>query len=113
VPVGVERFQRERLLQARKARGLTAISLADLAGLGQATISQYEKGTQKPRQENLDKLANLLNVPPSFFLQPVTIEKRLQPGPEMTHSFGYGQFAFFQFSPGYNEINLTWLTQVT
>jgi len=75
VPVGVERFQKERLLQARKARGLTAISLADMAGLGQATISQYEKGTQKPRQENLDKLADLLNVPSAFFLQPVSIEK--------------------------------------
>lgn len=75
MPVGVEGFQKERLLQARKARGLTAISLADLAGLGQATISQYEKGIQKPRQENLDKLAELLNVPPSFFLRPVSIDE--------------------------------------
>lgn len=75
MPVGVAGFQKERLLQARKARGLTAISLADMAGLGQATISQYEKGAQKPRQENLDKLAELLNVPPSFFLKPLSIEK--------------------------------------
>ena len=67
MPVGVEGFQRERLIQARRARGLTAISLADMAGLGQATISQYEKGAQKPRQQNLDKLAELLNVPPGFF----------------------------------------------
>lgn len=75
MPVGVEGFQKERLTQARQARGLTAISLADMAGLGQATISQYEKGTQNPRQENLDKLAGLLNVPSSFFLQSVSIEK--------------------------------------
>ena len=75
MPVGVEGFQKGRLTQARQARGLTAISLADMAGLGQATISQYEKGTQNPRQENLDKLAELLNVPSSFFLQPVDVEK--------------------------------------
>lgn len=75
MPVGVEGFQKDRLVQARKARGLTAISLADMAGLGQATISQYEKGAQKPRQENLDKLAELLNVPPAFFLKPLDIEK--------------------------------------
>lgn len=75
MPVGVDGFQRERLIQARRARGLTAISLADMAGLGQATISQYEKGTQKPRQQNLDKLAELLNVPPGFFLQPLVVAK--------------------------------------
>ena len=75
MPVGVVGFQKERLTQARKARGLTAISLADMAGLGQATISQYEHGTQKPRQNNLDRLAELLNVPVSFFLRPLTTEK--------------------------------------
>lgn len=72
MPVGVEGFQKERLTQARTARGLTAISLADMAGLGQATISQYERGIQKPRQENLDNLAKLLGVPPGYFLKPVT-----------------------------------------
>ena len=75
MPVGVEGFQKERLTQARTARGLTAISLADMAGLGQATISQYEKGPQKPRQENLDNLAKLLGVPVSFFLRPVTEDR--------------------------------------
>lgn len=75
MPVGVEGFRKERLTQARQARGLTAISLADMAGLGQATISQYEKGTQNPRQENLDKLAELMNVPSSFFLRSVEVEK--------------------------------------
>ena len=75
MPVGVEGFQKERLTQARTARGLTAISLADMAGLGQATISQYEKGPQKPKQENLDKLAELLGVPAGYFLKPVTVER--------------------------------------
>lgn len=75
MPVGVEGFRKERLTQARTARGLTAISLADMAGLGQATISQYEKGPQKPRQENLDNLAKLLGVPSGFFLKPVTVAR--------------------------------------
>ena len=75
MPVGVEGFQKERLIQIRKARGLTAISLADMAGLRQPTISQYEKGKQNPRQENLDNMATVLNVPVSFFLRSIDVEK--------------------------------------
>ena len=75
MPVGVEGFQKERLIQIRKARRLTAISLADMAGLRQPTISQYEKGKQNPRQENLDNMANVLNVPVGFFLRPIDVDK--------------------------------------
>ena len=72
---GVTGFQNDRLVQGRRARGLTAVSLADMIDVSPATISQYEKGTQKPRQEVLDRLAVVLNVPPAFFLQPVSIVK--------------------------------------
>lgn len=75
MPVGIAGFNKERLTQARNARGLTAISLADMTGVSQSTISLYEKGAQKPKQETLDRLARVLNVPVSFFLSDVPIEK--------------------------------------
>ena len=73
--VGVLGFRSARLTQARNARGLTAVSLADMIDVSPSTISLYEKGTQKPRQEMLDRLSSVLNVPPGFFLQTVSIVK--------------------------------------
>ena len=73
--VGVTGFISDRLVQARRARGLTAASLSDMIDVARSTISQYEKAVQKPRQEVLDRLATVLNVPTAFFLQPVSIVK--------------------------------------
>jgi Zn-dependent peptidase ImmA (M78 family)/DNA-binding XRE family transcriptional regulator len=73
--IAVSSFSKDRLTQVRNARGLTAVSLADMIDVSQSTISLYEKGTQKPRQEILDRLARVLNVPPSYFLRPVLITK--------------------------------------
>ena len=73
--VGVSGFSNERLIQARNARGLTAVSLADIINVAPSTISLYEKGTQKPRQQLLDSLSKALNLPPAFFLQAVSIAK--------------------------------------
>lgn len=65
---GVNNFVGNRLTQARKARGLMAVSLADMVGVSQTTISLYEKGVQKPKQETVELLSNILNVPNGFFL---------------------------------------------
>ena len=73
--VPVASFNNERLVQARNARGLTAVSLADMVEVSPSTISLYEKGSQKPRQEVLDRLARVLNLPPPFFLRPVPVKK--------------------------------------
>ena len=73
--VGVSSFSSERLIQARHARGLTAVSLADMIDVSPSTISLYEKGTHKPRQEVLDRLCGVLNLPPAFFLQAISIMK--------------------------------------
>ena len=73
--VGVPTFSGERLIQARQARGLTAVSLADMVDVSPTAISLYERKAQKPRQEVLDRLASVLNVPAPFFLQPVSIVK--------------------------------------
>ena len=73
--VAVSGFKGTRLLQARNARGLTAVSLADMVDVSPSTISLYEKGTQKPRQEILDRLSRVLNLPTAFFLREIQIEK--------------------------------------
>jgi len=66
-------FVGERLAQARRARGLTAVSLAELLGVSSATISQLEHGKQSPRPELFERLAAKLNVPASFFTQPISL----------------------------------------
>jgi len=78
MPVGVDIFNNERLLQARKARGLTAVRLSAIADVSSASISLYEKGTQKPQQDILDRLAKALNVPVSFFFNEINIDKPKQ-----------------------------------
>lgn len=72
---GISGFQPLRLIQAREAREMTAIALAEIVGVSPATISQYENGHQKPRQDTLDGLARSLNVQTEFLLRPVVTEK--------------------------------------
>src|SRR5688500_7643547 len=66
-------FVAGRLRQAREARGLSLVALADLAGVSSAAISQYEKGQHTPRPETFELLAKRLNLPPTFFLRPEVI----------------------------------------
>lgn len=68
---GIPSFQGERLAQARRARGLTGVSLAEIVSAKAASISNYEQGSTKPPSEMVDKLANALNVPNTFFMRPV------------------------------------------
>lgn len=75
VSVGVKAFNGERLTQARNARGLTAVCLADMVDVSPATISLYEKGTRKPRQALLDRLSCVLNVRAEFFLRAIPMER--------------------------------------
>lgn len=65
------RFVSTRLVQARRARGLSAVSLAELIEVSAATISQYEHGKQAPRPDLMERLASCLNVPPAYFLHQV------------------------------------------
>ena len=74
--VGVANFIGERLSQLRKARGITSGNLADMVGISQPAISQYEKGTHLPKQEIVDSLANVLNVPVGFFSKPLRNRKQ-------------------------------------
>ncbi len=69
--LGTPGFKGQRLEQAREARGLTAIALAEMLGVKSANISQYEHGKQSPSRAVLEKLAQVLNLPTAFFLKPL------------------------------------------
>lgn len=65
---GVPGFYPERLVEARSARGLTQIALADLSGRTSSSISRWEAGDQLPEMDALQAVARGLNLPLSFFL---------------------------------------------
>lgn len=67
---GTPGFNGERLTEARLARGMSAVDLAQLVGVTPQSISQYEKNKQTPRTDVLDALAFRLNMPRSYFLRP-------------------------------------------
>lgn len=53
----------DRLNEALAARNMKPSELARLSGVNEGAISQYRKGQYKASQQNLEKLANALNVP--------------------------------------------------
>lgn len=52
----------DNLKTIRKARGLTMKQLADLIGLTESSISQYEAGRRQPDNEGLLRLAEALDT---------------------------------------------------
>ncbi|PWY54605.1 LexA family transcriptional repressor [Legionella qingyii] len=58
-----------RLLEARKAKGLTLKELGDLAGgLKQTRLTNWEQGTRAPGPEEIKQLAHALDVSPAFLM---------------------------------------------
>lgn len=53
----------ENIKRIREERGMTQKQLADKVGISGAFMSLIEKGTNKPSDENLKKIANALDVP--------------------------------------------------
>ena len=69
------KFHPEALTAARVAAGLSVVSLADKAGVGQATIYAIERGhVDSPRQDVLSKLAAALGVDWQVFFAPSLLE---------------------------------------
>ena len=58
----------ERMIAARKARGLNQTELAKLAGLQPAAIGHFEKNRRKPSFANVRALAKALNVSSDYLL---------------------------------------------
>ena len=68
--IGTPGFIGNRLIEAREARGLTAVSLSQMVEISPATISHYEHGRQTPQPEILERLSRVLNCPLKLFLNP-------------------------------------------
>lgn len=69
MPPGLAGFNGARLREAREARLLTGVSLAEIAGVTSPMISQYEHGKKTPQSEVLERIAGGLNLPVPFFFQ--------------------------------------------
>ena len=52
----------ERLKELRKQAKLTQVELAGKLGIVQSSYADWERGKKKPTQENLVKIAQVLNV---------------------------------------------------
>jgi Zn-dependent peptidase ImmA (M78 family)/transcriptional regulator with XRE-family HTH domain len=56
-----------RLMLARQRRGLTRVALSRASSVSERSLQGYENGTQQPGREIVNKLADTLRFPPSFF----------------------------------------------
>ena len=56
----------ERLHEIRIEKGISQDKLADMIGVSQTSIYQWEKGTRKPKSEQIIKLAKALDVSTSY-----------------------------------------------
>jgi Zn-dependent peptidase ImmA (M78 family)/DNA-binding XRE family transcriptional regulator len=72
---GTPDFIGARLKEAREARKLTAISLAELVGITRQAISQYENDLQSPRPDVLAKISAILGLPEKYFRTTLTISE--------------------------------------
>ena len=52
----------ERLKELRKQAHLTQVELAKRLGIGQSSYADWERGKKNPTQENLIRLAQILDV---------------------------------------------------
>lgn len=55
--------------QLLKDRGLTAYKVAADTGIATATLTEWKKGTYKPKVDKLMVLAKYFGVPIEFFLE--------------------------------------------
>lgn len=59
-----------RLSEARELRGYTVAEFAEKIGVTRQAVYKYEGGTQRPNNELMDKIVEVLNFPLSFFMKP-------------------------------------------
>ncbi len=73
--LGTPSFVGARLREAREARGLTAVTLAELLGVTRAAVSLWETGNASPHPDIMHKIADKLKLPVPFFLMPFSETK--------------------------------------
>jgi Zn-dependent peptidase ImmA (M78 family)/transcriptional regulator with XRE-family HTH domain len=64
-------FVGDRLIEARKARGISATDLADMVGVTPQSISKYENGHQSPKLDVVFSMATVLKFPCDYFLRAI------------------------------------------
>lgn len=65
-------FVGARLREAREARGITAIALAQRIGVSRQVISQYENGLATPSPDVMERITQQLDLPVAFFRRPIS-----------------------------------------
>ena len=65
------------LRQLREKRGLSQTGLADLVGLKQVTISQYENGSRRPDLVKSKRLADALGISLDDFFRLDTFQNEI------------------------------------
>ena len=63
----------ERFEQLLEERNLTAYKVAMDTGIATATLTEWKKGTYKPKVDKLLVLAKYFGVPLEYFLEPVEV----------------------------------------
>ncbi|HEM3438617.1 helix-turn-helix transcriptional regulator [Streptococcus suis] len=58
----------ERLKELRKKANFTQVEVAEKLGISQPAYASWERGAKKPTQENLVKIAQVLNVSVDYLL---------------------------------------------
>ena len=62
----------KKLKRLLEERNITQTKLAEMLNCRQSIISRWIKGiSANPKKETIDKLANALNVPPSYFIEEI------------------------------------------
>lgn len=69
--IGTPTFVGDRLKEAREARGLTCVLLAERLGVTRSSVSNYENGIQTPSPEVLHQLSTVLRMPTHFFMRKI------------------------------------------
>lgn len=73
--LGTPGFIGARLREAREARGLSAMSLAEILGLTRAAVSSYELAGKSPSPEVMSRISGVLKMPVSYFRYPMPQRK--------------------------------------
>ena len=64
-----------RIKEAREAKHLTQNELVKLSGVSRASLQLYEADKGNITLENLEKIANALNIDITFFVSPSNVSK--------------------------------------
>jgi transcriptional regulator with XRE-family HTH domain len=65
-----------RLVAARKGAGLSQVKLAELAGLSQSAVADYEVGRSQPSLRVMERIAKALDVEMSFLTHANPVKER-------------------------------------